>query len=40
MERLVDSGAEIEPHFLDVAQGPLAEWLSAQAPAPTAREGL
>jgi ankyrin repeat protein len=27
MEQLLDAGAELEPRFLDVAQGPLAEWL-------------
>jgi len=28
-ERLVASGAELEPRFLDVAEGPLVEWLQS-----------
>jgi ankyrin repeat protein len=30
MEQLVAAGAELEPRFLDVAQGPLADWLAAR----------
>ena len=30
-EQLVAGGAELEPRFLDVADGPLAEWLEAQS---------
>jgi ankyrin repeat protein len=30
-EALVDAGAEIEPRFLDVAEGPLLEWLEQRA---------
>ena len=28
MEELLGAGAELEPRFLDVAHGPLAEWLA------------
>jgi len=31
MELLVDAGAELEPRFLEVAQGPLAEWLAERS---------
>jgi ankyrin repeat protein len=31
-EALVESGAEIEPRFLDVAAGPLLEWLQLREP--------
>jgi hypothetical protein len=30
MEQLVAAGAELEPRFLDVAHGPLADWLAAR----------
>lgn len=31
MEALVDAGAELEPRFEEVAEGPLAEWLEARS---------
>ena len=31
-ELLVEAGAELEPRFLDVAAGPLREWLESQGP--------
>ncbi len=31
-EALVDAGAELEPRFLDVAAGPLHEWLQLRLP--------
>lgn len=30
-ELLLSAGAELEPRFADVADGPLAEWLEARA---------
>jgi ankyrin repeat protein len=30
IEALVSAGAELEPHFLDVAEGPLADWLESR----------
>jgi hypothetical protein len=30
VEQLVAAGAEVEPQFLDVGEGPLAEWLAAR----------
>ncbi len=28
MQRLVDAGAQLEPRFAEVAEGPLAGWLA------------
>jgi hypothetical protein len=30
LEALVAAGAELEPRFLDVADGPLVEWLDGR----------
>ena len=31
-EQLVDAGAVIEPRYLELADGPLAEWLASTTP--------
>jgi len=31
-QALVDAGAEVEPRFVDVAAGPLLDWLQAELP--------